>query len=65
MPVLAISCMNQFLHAVEGDVLSNPFEFSLEIHEELALVSLQARVRQMAEAGVGTCSYGDLRPGVL
>ena len=65
MPMLAASCMNEYLHAIQGDVLENPFRYGFQVHEELALISLQARLRRMAAANIKTCTLNDLRPGAL
>ena len=65
MPMLAVSCMNNILGVIEGDVLKNPFEYGVEIHEQLALISLQARLRRFHAEGVETCTLEQLRPGAL
>jgi len=63
--MLAVSSVNSFLEVIEGDVLKNPFEYGFEIHEQLALISLQARLRSFYADGVNTCTLEQLRPGAL
>lgn len=65
MPMLAVSCVNEILRVMDGDVLKNPFDYGFEIHEEMALVSFQARLRHLIAAHVETCKLDELRPGAL
>jgi len=63
LPLLAISTMNEYLRVVDGYVLKNPFVYGFEVHEQLALVSLQARLRRMNLLQIRNCMLKDLRPG--
>jgi len=67
MPFFALAAINKFLHAVPGDVLLNPFLFNDRIQEELAIVSLFAKISALSLLrGSGMeIKFSDLRPKAL